>query len=296
MNDAQSHWLGDNRNTPAGRAWDAIHASNYAALGAVIDAEGEAALEPVAGPIGHPVTVVTAAARRGDTKALSMVLDAGADPHHRASGHLIGSPMAWAIEAGSLGCIELLTQSGRWNEQRAPTGADDQEDWADLAVIHHDHIAHPGTETLAAVLATGAPPSARSLARATENGIHQDVEVLLEAKADPNATDPRTGTTPLAMCFDLVGDASRADTSGPRMIRILLGAGADPNAWSGREGGHRPRALVAAMEAGADWAVAPLRDAGADVDEARTWMRRYGLRTHARRPEGTIRALIRMLD
>ena len=140
------------------------------------------------------------------------------------------------------------------------------------------------------------PATAPTLARATEKGIHQDVEVLLEANADPNASDPRTGTRPLAMCFDLVGDASRAETIGPRMIRTLLGAGADPNAWSGREGGHRPRALVAAIEAGADWAVAPLREAGADVDEARTWMRRYGLRTHGRRPEGTIRALVRMLD
>lgn len=285
MQEDERHWLGDKRDTPAGRAWTAIRAADYARLAEVLDKEGAAALEPVRGPIGHPVTAATQAALAGDTKALSMVLDGGADPHGRANGHMIASPMAWAIEAQSLGCVRLLKEAERWWEEPPPAGENGEEDWADLAVLYHDHIAHPGTEILEAVLETGAPPTPRALGRATEEGMHQDVEVLLEAKANPNATDPRTGCTPLALCLRLVGDAARPDTIGPRMIRILLGAGADANGWCGREGGQRPRPLVAAIPEGADWAIGPLRE-----------MRQHGLWPREGRGEAALRALLKTID
>lgn len=70
-------WLGDDADTPAGNAWDAVLRADYARLEATLERYGEQPTLTAQGPIGHPVTALAAAARQGDTKALSMPLDAG---------------------------------------------------------------------------------------------------------------------------------------------------------------------------------------------------------------------------
>ena len=79
------HWLGEKATTPAGRAWDAVRDADYRALDKVIGQHGDAATLEVQWPIGHPVTALTAAAQRGDTQALRMLLESDADPNVRAA-------------------------------------------------------------------------------------------------------------------------------------------------------------------------------------------------------------------
>ena len=155
-------WLGDDADTPAGNAWDAVLRADYARLEATLERYGEQATLAVQGPIGVPVTALTAAARRGDTRALSMLLDAGADPGLKASGHTVATPMAWAIEADSHGCVTLLLGA---LEKRGIEQPDD-EDWCDLAILSHDYIAHPGPDILRSLIEAGARPTQGALCRA----------------------------------------------------------------------------------------------------------------------------------
>ena len=63
------------------------------------------------------------------------------------------------------------------------------------------------------------------------------------------------------------------------MLSLLLDRGADPNSKCGEPGLHQPPVLVAAVEAGAVWAIRQLVDAGADLKEAREHVRRHPLQT-----------------
>ena len=101
-------WLGTDADTPAGLAWDAVQRADYEELERIIREHATTCTGTAQGRLGHPVTALTAAARRADSKAVGMLLDAGAEPNVRASGNMIASPMQWAIEADSLGCVRLL--------------------------------------------------------------------------------------------------------------------------------------------------------------------------------------------
>lgn len=270
-------------------AWDAMLRADYECLKKTLERYGEQALSTAQGPIGHPVTAVTAAARRGDTKALSMLLDAGADPYTKASGHMVATPMAWAIEADSDGCVTLLLEALKKRGIEQP----EDEDWCDLAILSHDCISHPGPDILQSLLEAGARPTQGALCRAITQGIHQAAELLLEHGANPDGTDERTGTIPLGWCVStLGGKAADPDTTGPRMLDLLLGRGADPKAACGQPGGYRPSVLVAALDAGSAWAVGRLIAVGADPDEAREHVRRHGVRMHRGNAAQVIEALL----
>ena len=90
-------WLGTDADTPSGRAWGAVILADYSNLAETLERHGEQATGTVQGPLGHPVNALTAGATRGDTRAVTMLLDAGADPGEKASGHMVATPMAWAI-------------------------------------------------------------------------------------------------------------------------------------------------------------------------------------------------------
>ena len=270
------HWLGEKATTPAGRAWDAVCDADYKALDKVIGQHGDAATLEVQGPIGHPVTALTAAAQRGDTQALTMLLENDADPNVRASGNMIASPMAWAIEAQSLGCVRMLLTSDRYPLVLSPP----DEDWAELAVLRGDYIKEPRPAILKALLDAGIGASAEALGRAVDQGIHQVAKLLLDSGADANGPNARTGLLPMAHTLSLPGRVEAADTIGPQMMRLLIDKGASVDALCGPPGMHRPMALVAAIERGQPWAVRCLLDAGADAEGARAHIRQYGVRTN----------------
>lgn len=73
------------------------------------------------------------------------------------------------------------------------------------------------------------------------------------------------------------------------MLALLLEHNADPKVWSGAPRLHQRPLLVAALEAGARWAIGALIGAGADGNEARTHIRRWGLLTD--REKATLEAL-----
>ena len=186
-------WLGTHANTPSGHAWGAVLLADYDELGETLERYGKQATEAVHGALGHPVTALTAGAVRGDTRAVTMLLDAGAAPEEKGSGHQIASPLAWAIEADSLGCVRLLLAALR----QAGISQPEDEDWSDMAVVHHDYIAHPDPDILRALLEHGAKGA---LCRSVSHGLRQVVELLLDHDADPNGRDERTGETPLGWC------------------------------------------------------------------------------------------------
>lgn len=274
-------WLGKDADTPAGKAWDAVRRADYSELRTTLERYGSEATKKAQGPIGHPVTALTAAARQGDTRAMTMLLEAGADPCVKASGNITASPMAWSIEADSAGCVRLLIDTLPRTADGQDVRQPDDEDWCDLAILWHDYIAHPGPDILQQLLEAGARATQEALCRAITQGIHQAVQLLLDHGADPNAVDERTGGTPLGWCVGtLGGTAGDMDTTGPRMLELLLARNADPNTGCGRPGAYRPSVLVAALDAGSAWAIKQLVAAGADIEEARKHMRTHGPLMH----------------
>ena len=101
----ENSWLGTDAGTPAGVAWQAVCDGDIELLDRVLADHGSAALKTAQGPIGHPVTALAAAAKRGDSAAVERLLKAGADPNVAACGHMTQSPVAWAIKACSLTTI-----------------------------------------------------------------------------------------------------------------------------------------------------------------------------------------------
>ena len=89
----------------------------------------------------------------------------------------------------------------------------------------------------------------------------------------------------------LGGDAADTQTTGSKMLELLLGRGADPNAACGLPGGYRPSVLVTALDAGSAWAVRRLIEGGADPDEAREHVCRHGVRMHRGNPRQVLEAL-----
>ena len=269
-------WLGTDADTPSGRAWGAVVLADYSELAETLERHGEQATGTAQGPLGNPVSALTAGAERGDTRAVTMLLDAGADPGKKASGHMVATPMAWAIEADSLGCVRLVATA----LEKRGIGQPEDEDWSDMAIVHHDYIGHPDPDILRTLLELGARTTQDALCRSVSHGLHQAVELLLDHGVDPNERDEQTGETPLGWCVStLGGTAGRMDTTGPAMLSLLLDCSADPTSVCGKPGMHQPPVLVAAVEAGAAWAIRQLIEAGADLKQAREHVRRHGLQT-----------------
>ena len=269
-------WLKGHANTPSGHAWGAVILADYKGLAETLERFGKEATGTVHGALQYPVTALTAGAVRGDTLAVTMLLDAGAHPAEKGSGHLAASPIAWAIEADSLGCVRRLLAA----LQRVGISQPQDEDWSDMAIVHHDYISHPDPDILQALLEGGARATQGALCRSISHGIQQAVELLLDHGADPNGRDERTGENPLGWCVAaLGGTANRKETTGPAILTLLLGRSADPKRPCGEPGTRQPPVLVAAVEAGATWAIQQLIDAGANRDQARDYVRRHGLET-----------------
>ena len=142
----ENSWLGTDAGTPAGVAWQAVYDGDIEQLDRVLADHGSAALKTAQGPIGHPVTALAAAAKRGDSAAVKRLLKAGADPNVAACGHMTQSPVAWAIRACSLTTTRLLLNAGA-----EPT---DDEDLQDIAVLALDPVVEPHNYLLAELLKT----------------------------------------------------------------------------------------------------------------------------------------------
>ena len=281
-------WLGRDAQTPSGMAWTAVRQADYEELEATLERHGVKATGTAQGPIGHAVTPLCAAAARGDTRAVSILIEAGADTGVKASGHMVATPMSWAIEADSLGCVLLLAKA----MAKAKIGEPEDEDWCDLAIVAHDYIAHPDPEILRALLNARANPTQGALCRSIAQGVEAAVEVLLVYGADPNRTDERTGNTPLGWCVSTLGGApDQNDGTGPRILKLLLDRDADPNGVCGEPRRYQPTVLIAALEAGSAWAVRRLIEAGANLDAARTHVRQHGMQNHADNAARVVEAL-----
>ena len=276
---ADRHWLGKGAETPTGKAWTAVQEGRLKDLRNVLATHGDAALGFARGPIGHPVSALAAAAANGDSAAVELLLEAGATTDHRACGHMMQSPLAWAIESRSLTTVRLLLDAG------ARTAND--EDPFDLAVRYMDHVTSPHNNILEIVLDRTEDGEAgnEALHRTVEIGAPQWAAQLTARGADPNHLSTRTGQRALAAALRHDVPASPFYTSenawrdysesavGIRLLNVLLERGVDltkPLA----AGGDPP--LLAAVKRGAAWAVPKLIEAGADPEPVRAAIRKYG--------------------
>ena len=272
----ENSWLGTDAGTPAGLAWHAVYDGDIEGLDRVIADHGSAALKTAQGPIGHRVTALAEAAKRGDSAAVERLLKAGADPNVAACGHMTQSPVAWAIMACSLTTTRLLLNAGA-----EPT---DDEDLQDIAVLALDPVVEPHNYLLAELLKT-MDGSTNAMHRAVERLSPQWTAQLVEKGTDPNTLCNRTDTRPLAVAPKQHAHAEawswqsfNAGATGPRLVQTLLNGGADPNAPLGVPSRFNPTPLIAAVENGSTWAVPMLINAGADPAPAREHFTKYGLR------------------
>ena len=285
-------WLDEGGKTPAGQAWCAVVEADHAALSAVLAAHGEAATGWTKPLIGHVVRPLSAACRRGDTLAAKMLLDAGADPDARSDGNMIASPLYWAAESDSLGCVRLLFAAGA-----DPNPA--HESVARHAVQSVDPVLHPHHDVLEALLQAGTAPAPDALLAALERGSPQWAGQLLDAGADPDARDTRpSGIQPLDAVLSRhapAGGVADRDSLAMRSLQVLLDAGVDVNAEIGEENLYCRPPLLAAVEIGAAWAVEPLMKAGAEPKPSLELIAEQGVRGRGNRDSTTIEALNRVI-
>ena len=259
-------WLGKNAGTPAGQAWLAVMAADYDALTKILSAHGTKATETTQGRIGHPVSALTTAARRGDSLAVRMVIEAGADLDLKASGNMEASPLSWGTEADSYSCVRLLLDAGA-----SPTPP--REDLANTAVLYHDYVRNPRADVLELLLSGGVPATSKALYQALCKTAENAVEALLAAGADPNGAERSSGEPP-----PLGQTVKMAEEQGKRLMKRLLAAGADIHAECGARRQYQRPYLVAAVENGATWAVRTLLEHGADRSAACAFIENHGLR------------------
>ena len=179
---------------------------------------------------------------------------------------MIQSPLHWAAEAQSVGCVRLLLA---WNAEQAPG-----EDVHATAVWHQEPTGGP-CEVLRALLSR-MPPTPFALNQAVRRNAITSVADLLAAGLDPNEEASSRHVRPIATV--LGSSCTAPGAAGEMILRSLLGAGADPNSPCGMKGMYRPPALLAAIEAGAAWAVPILIEAGADVAATKAIIARHGFR------------------
>ena len=275
--------------TPSALAYLAVCDNDYDRLRELTSRHQASCTQLVGFTLGHALSPLTEAARSGDTLAVNLLLEAGADVDQRAHGNLPQTPTHWAIEAGSLGCVRMLLA-------HRPTPADD-EDWAATAIRHsrreQTEKIPECTTILRAVLKAGAPATPAALQAAVKDGRYVAALDLIRHGADPMAT--HQGYPIACDVFALVGYTDDSETLGPRMLRVLLDNGLDPDVPCGPQGMYRPPALAYAIERGAAWALRPLIDEGADVHAVKRLIAKNGLRTrhapHCGHPAAIVDAL-----
>lgn len=196
------------------------------------------------------------------------LLDAGADPDSRRT---IGGQTAlwWAASLGYRDVVDGLIRRG--------AGIDAGERHGPTPLVNACVAGE--VEVVRMLLAAGADPSARVsdgravLDLAVRGGRPEILAMLLEAGADPNG---HPGARPLiSACID----------GTTPMVRILLAAGADPDATTA----DRTTPLMWAVDRGLTETVELLLEAGADPHGCEPIDRRVAYRPGADRPR---RALI----
>ncbi len=194
----------------------------------------------------HGRTPLSYAAAQGFPKAISLLLEAGADVNAR---DYVGSaPLHWA-DTGQV--AQLLIAGG------ATVDVTDDDGFTPL---YWAAIANRRS-TVEALVAHGANVNVQSndgftpLVRAAHEGLLSTVNILLSAGADPNAGHPENGLTPLWLAV------TRDHVS---IVKVLLEAGADANVMD--KAGATP--LHKATEAGRSsmLMMGLLLDAGAEMN------------------------------
>ena len=226
-----------------------------ALLDAVLLTNGKAATAPIPGPSEErPTSALIQAAAAGDSASVERLLKAGADPDDKAGTHAY-TPLGWCIAAQNLTSVRLLMEHGATR--------DESEDLLDIAVKTARHMSH---SHLLGFLLEKFPPSTEALVGAIQRHNVEWVEQMLEAGVDPNAISIQAAGRPLLAALNVTGD-ERPVSIGQQMVRSLAKHGADLRQPIGVRTTNNPTPLEAAVEVGAYWAIEPLIELGADLDQ-----------------------------
>ena len=248
-------WIEKYKNDPRAQACTAVVDGDMALLDAVLLTNGKAATAPIPGPIEeHPTSALIQAAGAGDSASVERLLKAGADPNDKA-GTYSRTPLGWGVAAQNLTSVRLLVDHG--------AKPDEKEDLLDLAVKSAQRMSQGH---LLGFLLEKIPPSSEALVGAIERHNVEWVEQMLEAGADPNEISIRAAGRPLLAALNVPGD-ERPISIGQQMVRLLAKHGADLCEPIGVRTRNNPTPLEAAVEVGAYWAIEPLIELGANLNE-----------------------------
>ena len=247
-------WVEKYKHDPRAQACMAVSDGDMELLDAVLLTNGKAATGPIPGPSEErPTSALIQAAAAGDSASVERLLKAGADPNDKARTHGY-TPLGWSIAAQNLTSVRLLMVYGATR--------DEGEDMLDIAVKTARHMSH---SHLLGFLIKKFRPSTEALVGAIERQNVEWVELMLEAGADPNEFSIRAGGRPLLAALKVAGD-ERPASIGQQMVRALVKHGADLHKPIGVRTKNNPMALEAAVEVGAYWAIEPLIELGADIN------------------------------
>jgi ankyrin repeat protein len=173
-------------------------------------------------------SALVVAARRGSRPAVSALLEAGADPSR-------GQPLAVAIAAGHIGCVEVLSV----HPAVAPSAALSAAATSALGPEIIPLLARRRSLDPNALSGGGEP----AITAATRAGLHQNVVALLAARADPNVAP----TALSAACSR--GDLATVRLLLPACTRATVAAA---SVEAGRRGDVGVMGALAACSPGAD--------------------------------------------
>lgn len=191
-------------------------------------------------------TMLHIAAEMGHDKAISMLLEAGADVHKLSSEHK--SILRSAIKIGDEVSVKKLLEAGadptaggfEQELNRHLTDADlsrryvNEVSWPVMQAVRKYHVnqaaRHRDASMLEALLMEGQPPDTfdrygkTALATAVETGWPEGVEILLRYKANPNLVQ-KDGSTPMHYA---------ASGKSAEVVEMLYGAGAQMRVWDSK--------------------------------------------------------------